>query len=44
VGSWRAPNLVDFDFVVKVSSEAVETSTRPFFDDLAKAWNKGGAS
>jgi hypothetical protein len=43
-GNCSAPSLVDFDFVVKVSSETVETSTSPFFVDRAKAWNKGGAS
>jgi hypothetical protein len=43
-GSCNAPTLLVLDFAVTVSGEAVETSTKPFFVDRAKAWNRGGGS
>jgi hypothetical protein len=43
-GKCSAPTLLVLDFAVTVSGEAVETSTKPFLVDRAKAWNKGGGS
>lgn len=44
VGTCSAPTLLVLDFAITVSGAAVETSTKPFFVDRAKAWNNGGAS